>query len=150
MKDRGLAVALAVMVIVALTPVPGAGQTTSDSTPPPRASDGRPDLQGVWDFRTITPLQRPRGLGEKEVLTDEEAAELEAQAAGRKIFDRPPQAGNVGAYNDFWLDLGTNVTAPGRQTRRAARWPPADDRATTSSWPDRSPLLLVGSVRSRP
>ena len=109
MKDRGLAVALAVMVIVTLTPVPGAGQTTSDSTPPPRASDGRPDLQGVWDFRTITPLQRPRGLGEKEVLTDEEAAELEAQAAARKIFDRPPQAGNVGAYNDFWLDLGTNV-----------------------------------------
>ena len=29
----------------------------------PRNSLGQPDLQGVWDFRTLTPLQRPAELG---------------------------------------------------------------------------------------
>jgi hypothetical protein len=28
----------------------------------------------VWDFRTITPLERPVALGTKEFFTDEEAA----------------------------------------------------------------------------
>ena len=74
----------------------------------PRTPWGSPDLQGVWDFRTITPLQRPEAVSQ-EVLTDEQAAALEAQATGRQIFDRPPREGDVGAYNDFWLDLGTNV-----------------------------------------
>ena len=35
----------------------------------PRTAWGAPDLQGVWDFRTITPLQRPEDLGDKEFLT---------------------------------------------------------------------------------
>ena len=30
---------------------------------PPRTLYGQPDLQGVWDFRTITPLERPKELG---------------------------------------------------------------------------------------
>ena len=40
----------------------------------PRTSWGQPDLQGVWDFRTATPLERPEELAGKEVLSDEEAA----------------------------------------------------------------------------
>ena len=42
-------------------------------------ADGRPDLQGVWDFRTATPLERPQGMGER--LTEEQAAAFEAGAA---------------------------------------------------------------------
>ena len=44
----------------------------------PQTPWGAPDLQGVWDFRTITPLQRPEDLGDKEFLTDEEAANFGA------------------------------------------------------------------------
>ena len=44
----------------------------------PRTGWGAPDLQGVWDFRTITPMQRPEHYGDKEFLTPEEAAELDA------------------------------------------------------------------------
>ena len=56
----------------------------------PRLPDGRPDLQGVWDFRTITPLQRPRRLGDQAALTEEQAAETESRAAAsrHRVVDR--------------------------------------------------------------
>jgi hypothetical protein len=75
---------------------------------PPRMADGRPDLQGVWDFRTLTPLERPLDLAEKQVLTPEEAVALEAKTAASRV-DAPPCAGNPGTYNQFWFDFGTRV-----------------------------------------
>ena len=48
---------------------------------PPRLPDGRPDLQGVWDFRTLTPLERPEALADKAVFGAEEVSEIEARAA---------------------------------------------------------------------
>lgn len=41
---------------------------------------GHPDLQGIWDSKTITPLQRPDGFAGREFLTDEEVARLEEEA----------------------------------------------------------------------
>ena len=81
----------------------------------PRLPDGRPDLQGVWDFRTITPLQRPRRLGDQAALTEEQAAETEARAAATQTALVESIGGKIGAYNAFWFDLGTNVVE-GRQT----------------------------------
>jgi hypothetical protein len=49
---------------------------------------GDPDLQGVWDYKTITPLERPAAMGDRQFLTDEEVARLEANAAKR--LDQPP------------------------------------------------------------
>jgi len=31
----------------------------------PRAAEGHPDLQGFWNNASLTPLQRPAGLGNK-------------------------------------------------------------------------------------
>jgi hypothetical protein len=42
---------------------------------PPRTAWGDPDLQGIWNYATMTPLERPRELADKDVLTQEEAAE---------------------------------------------------------------------------
>ena len=42
-----------------------------------RTAWGDPDLQGIWDFSTITPLERSEGLADKEYLTEQEAANLE-------------------------------------------------------------------------
>ena len=87
----------------------------------PRTGWGAPDLQGVWDFRTITPLQRPEDLGDKAFLTPEEAAEREQAAVERDIrlwnqeARRTEAGGNVGGYNNFWMDRGTNVI-PTRRT----------------------------------
>ena len=82
---------------------------------PPRTVWGTPDLQGVWDFRPLTPLERPRRLGDKVFLTTEEAAEREQAAFDRNLEAwereaRPAEAGeNVGGYNNFWMDNGTRV-----------------------------------------
>jgi hypothetical protein len=74
----------------------------------PRTPDGRPDLQGIWDFRTITPLERPAQFAGKETLTAEEAVALEQRTAENRV-DRAPRAGDPGTYNQFWFDFGTKV-----------------------------------------
>ena len=42
---------------------------------PPRTSSGHPDLQGVFTWRTLTPLERPDTVGGRSVLSQQEAAE---------------------------------------------------------------------------
>jgi hypothetical protein len=115
MSNRRLVVSVLV-VGLALASSSASGQTPSD-TEVPRTADGRPDLQGVWDFRTMTPLQRPRNQ-DKAQLTEEEAAELEQRAAERvaqadtpsEIRTEPLPAGqDVGAYNNYWFDRGARV-----------------------------------------
>ncbi len=108
------------LLLVASAAVAGQGEA------PPRTLDGRPDLQGVWDFRTVTPLERPEDLSDRAFLTDEEAAEIEAGATERRnrglarsqVRTEPLPAGGggaaVGGYNEFWFDRGTNVV--GNQT----------------------------------
>ncbi len=84
----------------------------------PRTADGHPDLQGVWDFRTLTPLQRPSSQSEQSVLTAEEAAEVDQRSADRtakqnepsEVRTEPlPEGGDVGAYNNYWFDAGAKV-----------------------------------------
>ncbi len=113
---------LAIVVGVAwLAPRPAEGQQGS----PSRTAWGDPDLQGVWDYRTVTPMERPEALEDREFLTAEEAAELEQQAVERQV-DRPPRAGDPGTYNQFWMDFGTNIVgtrhpAPGARRSSSIR-----------------------------
>jgi hypothetical protein len=91
--------------------------------PIPRTPDGKPDLQGFWDFRTLTPLERPARLGNKAVLTEEEARTLQQQNSERRVraadasdprtAPRTP-GGGVGGYNDFWMDGGVAVVGDRR------------------------------------
>ena len=62
----------------------------------PRTPDGQPDLQGIWDYRTATPLERPKELGDRAFLTDDEIAEFERRATERED-GRPPEDGRSGS-----------------------------------------------------
>ena len=109
MSHRCLAAVFTVIAGVALSAIPAAAQTA------PRTAWGQPDLGGIWDFRTITPMQRPEALADKEFLTAEEAANLEQEAVDRdiRLWDRAARrteaGGNVGGYNNFWMDQGTRT-----------------------------------------
>jgi hypothetical protein len=95
----------------------------SSAWQPPRTPDGKPDLQGTFTFRTITPLQRPAALVGKDKLTPEEAAKFEASEnlrLNRDTYDPekgqpsagyPPRSqGGVLSYNDFWYERGNQLT----------------------------------------
>ena len=71
-----------------------------------RTAWGDPDLQGVWDFASNTPLNRPEAFGDRLLLTDEEAAERQqVRIAARDRQDNTPaRAGSTGTYNRFWTD----------------------------------------------
>ena len=121
----GALVAVLTLVVLALPPVSAQSQTAiADGAAPPRTPWGHPDLQGIWNNFTITPLERPASLADQEFLSAEEAAALEQQAAdGFDRLNAPsvvrteplPVGGNVGAYNSFWTDQGTTVV-PTRRT----------------------------------
>ena len=113
-RSFGLRVALAVSV-VALGSGSVAGQTPSTPGEVPRTAWGQPDLQGVWDFRTLTPMERPDELADKQVLTAEEAAEFQqVQLADIAARDDEVPADIVGNYNQFWFDRGTTVVETNR------------------------------------
>jgi len=79
----------------------------------PLTSHGQPDLQGIWTNPTITPMERPDSLAEKEFLTDDEIARLESTVAeSRAASDRQPT--NFASYNQFWLDSGDTVLSTGQ------------------------------------
>jgi hypothetical protein len=111
MRNRGLtATGILAVTITLTTMVPAAGQAPArvpKPYAPARTPDGQPDLQGVWNIATITPLERPASLAEKQVLTDDEVASLDESARVRG--DQVPKAGETGVFNAFWWDLGKTV-----------------------------------------
>ena len=80
---------------------------SGDGWQAPRTPWGVPDLQGVWTNTTTTPLERPDELADREVLTDEERAELDELAV--RNADQPPRERDTGAYNSFWLEKGVRT-----------------------------------------
>jgi len=84
----------------------------------PKTEYGYPDLQGVWNFSSSTPMQRPQRFGEQEFLTREEvqtaiasqeARAVAADAAAARLVvnpEAPPVGdGDPGGYNDFWFEM---------------------------------------------
>jgi len=102
------------VIIACLIPIAAFGQAKA-----PRTPDGQPDLQGIWSFATITPLERPAELAGKEFFTAKEGVDYENEVRKRNNMDRrdgTAEADVQRAYNDFWWDRGTRIV----KTRRTS------------------------------
>ena len=96
---------------------------------PTRTPWGDPDLQGVWNDATSTPLQRPSARAGKDVLSDEEANEFQQELAHDLTRDRRdggPEADVNRAYNDHWMDARRLKITADRRTSLIVD--PADGR----------------------
>jgi hypothetical protein len=107
MRHRRLtAAAMAALFSAVALVIPVGGQSPKQYKPP-RTPWGDPDLQGVWNDATSTPLQRPGGVGDKGVLSDEEAVDFQKSLADDLTRDRRDGGAAVDvnrAYNDHWMD----------------------------------------------
>ena len=125
---------------------PAATQTAPFTSKPykmPRTPDGHPDLQGMYDLATITPLERPSGAPvaySKDETRKLEMAAAKQRAQGDQPIEgnrtAPPKggdgsvgaAGNVGGYNTGWLDPGSTLTVVDGQSRSSIVIDPPDGR----------------------
>ncbi len=161
MSDRRLHV-LAVPVMALVIPVLAATSVAGQTTPSdparrqahvPETPWGDPDLQGIWTSSGATPMERPDQHQGRETLSEEEVALIRSETAARDErlaradAQRTEAGGNVGAYNNLWMERGarTNRTSmlvdppdgrfppltPAGQTARTSR-PRGND-----SWEDR-------------
>ena len=118
MRTQLLAGVFILGCIVAIT---AQGRSSSAWTPA-RTPDGQIDLEGVWDFSTITPLERPGGLGDKQTFTDAEAANFEREEnlrQNRDLIDSKKGGGqylpgSVIPYNEFWYERGSKIVGDRR------------------------------------
>jgi hypothetical protein len=141
---------------------------------PPRTADGHPDLQGVYNVETITPVERPAGV-KSLVLTQQEAAALEAYEQQRVARTAEPSdpgraappvggetstpksyqeflfragGGAVGGYNNFWLAMGEKVVVVNGEKRSSLIVDPPDGRVPpmTAEAKARNAKILAGRV----
>jgi hypothetical protein len=96
-----------------------------------RTASGHPDLQGTWNFSTITPLERPAEFAGKEFLTDAEAAAYEARTVQRNNRDTRESSADAdvaSAYNEFWWDRGVHAARVNGRVRTSLIVDPPDGR----------------------
>jgi hypothetical protein len=120
--------ALSVILLLAQAAVVGqARPPVTKATPAgkawtlPRTPDGKPDLQGIWTNATLTPLERPKGLGAKEFYTEQEYAELMKRVSQGEVGEE----GDLGAAREnvlrydlslYGFDLTKSRFASNRRT----------------------------------
>ena len=113
-----IAIALAGVSAQSQAPAPAARTAQprpAQAKPVPKTPWGHPDLQGTWDYRTITPLERPQQYGTREFLTDEEVKTLEERAAKRMDEAPAEDAPASTVHPSYWTDPGRFV-AENRRT----------------------------------
>jgi hypothetical protein len=90
-----------------------------------------PDLEGVWNFATLTPLERPAQLGDKEFLAEAEAAAFVRDTLERNNRDRRDGGAEVDvarAVNDGWFDRGTSLARVSGRLRTSLITSPQNGR----------------------
>lgn len=117
-NNKQLALFLSSISLLSLGLVQSAFAQSSSSWVNGRTPDGQPDLQGLWTNDTITPIERPVSMADKEFHTDDEIATMETRIAERRTFADDnivvEAGGNIGGYNQVWMDSGDTVLSTGQ------------------------------------
>jgi hypothetical protein len=111
MADRKLVIACGLAVALSSSsPLAQAGKAAL-----PRSADGHVDLQGIWDFRSATALERPARFAGREFMTPDEVVAYEREAVERED-GRPPDDGRTeqSVHPVWWLDYGKTVVGSRR------------------------------------
>ncbi|MCW8195888.1 hypothetical protein F6455_13925 [Proteobacteria bacterium 005FR1] len=128
MNKPGFARLPLTLAILGAVGISGCASTaTSDATSyqAPRTEFGHPDLRGVWNFSSNTPLQRPEKYGDRQFLTREEVQQIhEEEVAQREATDGQTRPGSVGGYNQVWVES----LAQGENLRTSLIVDPPDGR----------------------
>ena len=116
----------------------------------PRTEEGRPDLRGVWNFSSATPMERPEALAGKEVLTAEEAAQFEQEIAQNRIdvdsiSETAPLEARVAYEQAIWFERKN--TLDGRRTSLIV--PPPNGRITPVSAEGQARIDGIQAARDR-
>ncbi len=129
-----------VIACVTLMLAPAAGQTRAGAAKTsaaektwtlPRTTDGHPDLQGIWNAATITPLERPAQFGGKMTVTEAEAAAYAKEFLETSSLDRRDggdAADRSRAYPNYFTDRGTTLARIDNTIRTSLIVDPADGR----------------------
>lgn len=161
MLKQRITVVVTTILMLAFSTMKISGQSLSSHVgiyQAPHTAWGHPDLQGIWDRRTITPLERPQRLANKAFLSPEEIIAYERASAAR-ADGRPLDStrGGISVHDPSDLDYGTTVVAGGQTSlivdpadgripaytqasaeRVAARARAREGRGPADSWLDRS------------
>ena len=152
-RDRTLFALFALIAVTAAPLAPTASAQAGDGWQMPRTEHGHPDLQGNWTNVTLTPFQRPDGLG--PTYTEAEARRIERP----EDEDCPPRPGTVACgrpessgasnearlsgneYNEVYWDRGSRIAVVDDEYRTSLITNPADGR--------RPPLTAFAERRQR-
>ena len=97
-----LSIAISMSVAASLS---AASYAADSNYTAPRNEWGQPDLRGVWNFSSNTPVERPAKYAEQEFLTDDDVARIREEAlADIASSDGNSSQGGVGGYNQFWIE----------------------------------------------
>jgi hypothetical protein len=97
-----LSIAISMSVAASLS---AASYAADSNYTAPRNEWGQPDLRGVWNFSSNTPLERPAKYADQEFLTDDDVARIREEAlADIASSDGNSSQGGVGGYNQFWIE----------------------------------------------
>ena len=120
MPQSGLAAAATLAAVLGAAPLIAA-EGEADAAPAMKTSWGVADLQGTWDFRTATPMNRPEPFKDREFLTEEEIASWEKRVAEghqgalqRSASDEPSQGDVDVGYDFIFIDVGTKISGTRR------------------------------------
>ena len=124
------------------------------------AQGAEPDLQGLWDFGTATPFERPAALGEQRAYTSEEASQFEHKARERNLGKDAPVDLSQGApavgdkigneADDMSIDRRSDLTRVNGEYRTSIVVDPPDGRIPRrKEFADHFAQLTARNIQSR-